>query len=107
MRNRLLVFGGFTDDAQGVLAAVHRLALVRVKLPLDSRLRVPLGGVSRELSIAVFADSEYRNVSDPLHDPKVALWHEDSLAHGRVAHRSCGFQTAPLPKPHSYRNGAG
>lgn len=62
MKNRLLIFGGFAHDSQGVLAAVHRLAGVCVKLLSHSRLRVAHVGVSRELGVTTFADSEHRDV---------------------------------------------
>jgi hypothetical protein len=55
------------------------LTLVRVKLPLDRRLRVALAGVPRELSVALLADSNHRNVPHPLYDPKIPLRHGTSL----------------------------
>jgi hypothetical protein len=79
--SRLLIFGSFAHDAQGVLATVYRLAAVCVELLLDGRLRVAHVGVSRELRVAPFADSEHRDVPNPFHDPKIALWHTESLAH--------------------------
>ena len=79
--SRLLSFGGFAHGPQGVLTAVHRLALVGIELLLDSRLRIPHVGVSRELSIAVFADSEHRDVPSSLYDSELAFGHVQSLAH--------------------------
>jgi hypothetical protein len=65
------------------LAAMPRLALVRVELLLDDRLR-PCLLASRlmlrlELHFAELADSDDRNILDPFHDPKIALGHEHSL----------------------------
>jgi hypothetical protein len=78
---QLFVFRRFSDDSQGVLAAISQLALVGVKLLLDSGLAIPHVGVSRKLSVAAFADSEHWNVSNPLHDPQIALMHYCSLSH--------------------------
>ena len=65
---RLLAFGGFAHDPQGILAAVQRLALVGVELCLNVGIL--------ELGIAPFADAK------PLfHDPQFALRHDFSLAH--------------------------
>lgn len=68
---RLLAFGGFADDAQGILAAVYRLALVSVKL----RLKI----VTLELGVASFADADGRRVL--FYYPQFALGHIQSLAH--------------------------
>jgi hypothetical protein len=78
---KLLVFRSLTHDPQGVLTAVDQLAFMGVELLLDGGLRVPPIRFPSELCIASFADSEHRNVSDPLYDPKIALWHDCSLAH--------------------------
>jgi hypothetical protein len=77
----LLFFRGFAHNSLGMLATVHRLALVRVELLLDGGLCVPHAGVSRELGFAVFANPEHRNVPDSLDNSKFALWHIQSLAH--------------------------
>jgi len=61
------------------LSGVLLLALVHVELLLDGRLCVPPVRVSRELGIAVFADSTHGNVPDSLYDSKIALRHEASL----------------------------
>ena len=58
------------------LAGAIGLALVSVELLLYRGLCIPLARVSRKLSIAVFADSQHRNVPDPLDDPKITLRHE-------------------------------
>ena len=66
--NRLFVFGRFTHDSQGVLAAVYRLALVGIKLRLNIGIL--------ELSVAAFADAKTL-----FHDPQFALPHDFSPAH--------------------------
>jgi hypothetical protein len=81
MRSRLLAFSGFADDPRSVLAAVHRLASMRVELLLDGGLGIPHVGVTRELGVAAFADSEHWDVPDSFYDPKIALCHRESLAH--------------------------
>jgi hypothetical protein len=77
----LLSLRGLAHDSLGILATVHRLALVRVELLLDGRLCVPHAGVSRELGVAVFANPQHRNVPDSLDNSEFALWHIQSLAH--------------------------
>jgi hypothetical protein len=79
--NALLAFGRFAHDSQGVLTAVGQRALVGIELPLDRRLCVSSVGISGELCVAPFADSEHRNIPDSLYDPKIALGHVRSLAH--------------------------
>jgi hypothetical protein len=81
MRNRLFVLSRFAHDPQGILTTIHRFALVGIELPLDSRLRIPAVGIAGELCVAPFADSECRDVSGSLYDPKIALGHIQSLAH--------------------------
>jgi hypothetical protein len=66
------------------LAGFLLLALVRVELLLNGRLRVSHVGVSRELDVAIFTDSEHWNVPDSFHDPKIALWHEASFPYAGV-----------------------
>ena len=51
---QLFAFGSFAHDSQRVLAAVQRLAIVGIELPLNGRLRVPHIGIARELGIAIF-----------------------------------------------------
>jgi hypothetical protein len=70
---------GFQRGASWLCHGLLLLALVRVKLGLNGRLRVSLARVARELGIAQVADSEHRNVSYPLHDPKIPLRHGTSL----------------------------
>ncbi len=74
---RLLVFCGFAHDPQGVLAAVHRFALMGIEPCLNIRIRNKQVGL--ELRIATFADSdEWRGA---FHDPQLALGHVQSVAH--------------------------
>lgn len=78
---QLLSFRGFSNDPQGVLTAVYRPTLMDIELPLNGGLGIPHVGVSRELGITAFADSEHRGVPNTFHDPKTALWHTESVAH--------------------------
>ncbi len=64
------------------LAGILRLALVRVELLLDGRLGVPHLGVSRELGVAIFTDSEHGHVPEPFHDAKIAFGHGHSFPQG-------------------------
>jgi hypothetical protein len=81
----LAEMGIFNSGACGLRLGLL-LALMRVKLPLNRRLRVPVAGISRELSVALFADPEHRNVPHSLHDPKIALCHETvSHSHSNLA----------------------
>jgi hypothetical protein len=61
------------------LAGILRLALVHIELLLNGRLRVPHVRVSRELSVAMFTDSEHGNIPDSFYNPKIALEHEASF----------------------------
>ena len=74
--NELSAFGGFAHDPQGVLAAVHWLALVGIKLCLNI--------IALELSVASFADAE--SWMGLLYNPKFSFRHDSSLAHpaGRI-----------------------
>jgi hypothetical protein len=54
-----------------------------IELLLDSRLGIPHVWIPRELGTTTFADSKHRDVPNPFHDPKIALWHIESLAHRR------------------------
>ncbi len=76
-----LTFGSFSNNPHGVLAAVYRLALVGVELPLYVRLCIPPVWFAGELRVASFADSERWDVPDSLYDPKIAFRHIQSLAH--------------------------
>src|ERR1035437_4894418 len=77
MRKRVLVLGRFAHPPQSVLAAVHRLALVRLELFLngDSVRRSELG-YGAKLHVAVLANAELGCFS---HDPKFSLCHVSSL----------------------------
>ena len=78
-RNRLLVFGCFAHDAQGVLTAVHDLAYVGIKLRPDRSSSI-CPQFCRELCIAPFANSEGGNILNTLHEAKhLGIWHEASL----------------------------
>jgi hypothetical protein len=77
MRTRLLIFRSLAHDAEGVLAGIHRLALVRIKLCLNIgtwRRKARL-----ELSVAPFAYADGRR--GPLYNAQLALLHDCSLAH--------------------------
>lgn len=80
----LFVFGSFSHDPGSVLAGILWLALVRVELLSDGRFGVACVRVCWELCIAVFADSEHRNVPDSFYDPKIALWHVSSFPQPRT-----------------------
>jgi hypothetical protein len=69
-----------------------------IELALDGGLCISPLRVCAELCVASFADSEDRNVSDSSYDPKIAFWHERSLAHRRGGRNVCGNQTAPAPE---------
>ena len=62
---------------------IRRLALVRVELLLDYRLRPRLltGGLMFRLELVLtgFTDSDEWNILDSLYDTKVALGHEYSF----------------------------
>lgn len=85
-----------------------------IELPLNGGLGIPHVGVSRELGITAFANSEHRDVSNTFHDPKTALWHTESLAHSdRGAYslwKGNGIATGdpellPGPDPEGYADG--
>jgi hypothetical protein len=69
--NALFTFRGFAHNPQRILTAVHRLALVSVKLCLNIGIF--------ELGIASLAHADGRR--GLFHDPQFALWHGFSLAH--------------------------
>jgi hypothetical protein len=75
-----LVFGRFAHDSQGVLAAVYRLALMRVELGLQVCGRI-FGGASLarghfELLTAIGANCYEWGCADMLHDPNSPFWHD-------------------------------
>jgi hypothetical protein len=73
----LVILGGFSHDPRSGWTDVLRLARVPVELVFYSRLSFChlTIGVYRELCITVFADSQYREIREPLYDSKVAPWH--------------------------------
>lgn len=73
MRNRLLIFGSFAHDAQGVLAAVSQLALVCVELGFDFLLRIGL-----KLPVTMLTYGNDRRCF--LYDSQTAFRHGLSLA---------------------------
>jgi len=83
--NRLLVFRRFTHDPHGILAAVHRLARVGVKLVANTCQACVFidhhFNCYTELRVAAFTHSEHRNTSGPFYDTELALGHVKSLAH--------------------------
>jgi len=72
---RLRAFAGGLRIRDSRLACEISLALVRVELPLNRRLRAPAVGVACELRVTSFADSAHRSVPYSLHDPEISLWH--------------------------------
>jgi hypothetical protein len=101
MTSRLLVFGRFTDDSQGVLAGVQPLAFMCIELALK-HCRSVLYGESfatsySELLTAIGAYGEIWSRPDVLYDPHLALCHAHSLAHLEGRPWTCENQTAPLP----------
>jgi hypothetical protein len=73
----LFIFRGFADDSEGVLAAVHRLALVRLKLLLNGgQIWRSERGYCAKLHIAVLANAKLGRFTD---DPKFSLFHTPSL----------------------------
>jgi len=91
----LFVFRGFADDPQGVLTAVHRLALVRLKLLVNGGyIWRSERGYGAKLHIAVLANAKLRRFTD---DPKFSLCHTPSLRRPR-----CGSIPVDV-KRHHYR----
>jgi len=88
----LFPFCGFAHDPQSILAAVQRLAIVGIELPLNGRLRVAHVRVARELGVAAFADPEHRKVSNLFYDSQLTLRHENSLPPN-----VCANEMAPVP----------
>lgn len=84
MKSSLLVFGGFADDSQSILAAIYRFALVLRKLLTKAFLRLGcyFEGIERRIegSGAVFADTNGGRSSDPFNYPQIAFFHA-SVSH--------------------------
>jgi hypothetical protein len=80
MRNRLLIFGRFAHDSDGILAAIHQFALMSIECGVNFHRRlVWVSATGFELSITAFADPECQGSF--LYDPKAAYLHDFSLAH--------------------------
>jgi hypothetical protein len=81
-RAALLVLGGFPHDAQRILTAVQRFALVRVELGLETggRFFKAANIGCFELLAAMGANGNTGRCTDVLHDPNSSLWH-DSVSH--------------------------
>ena len=77
-KSRLLLGLGFFHGHDSGLRGGLWFAGVRVELRLDGSLRAHVG-VSCELRVALFTDSEHGDAPDPLHRPKIALCHADSF----------------------------
>jgi hypothetical protein len=73
MRNSLLAFGSFADDAQGVLAGVHRHALVTVKHYFQFAFGI-IGCAGSELCVARSARAK-QHVSLPTDYKKFTFLH--------------------------------
>jgi len=80
VRNSLLIFGRFVDDAKGVLAAINWLALVGIKRRFN--LRFSIAGRSTagpELRVAPFTNANHRDGA--FDESQIASGHKLSLAH--------------------------
>lgn len=81
--SRLLVFGGFADDTQRVLATIERLVPVGIERFVYLRFH------AAKLRVAAFANTK---IGLSPNDSQFALRHEDSLAPN-----ACANETAPVP----------
>jgi hypothetical protein len=90
----LFILGRFAHDPQSVLAAVHRLALVRLELFLNGdSVRRSERGYGAKLHVAVLANAKLGCFA---HDPKFSLCHTPSL-------RRLGWHSIPVEiKRHHY-----
>ena len=84
---QLLTFGGFAHDPQGILTAVHGLALVSIKPSLDrilSTAALPRGcGSAANCALQRSTDAEQEDAFGFLYDPEFALLHRlESSASG-------------------------
>jgi hypothetical protein len=70
--SRLFVFGRFAHDAEGILAAVYRFALMSIELSLHV-------GIC-ELCGASLADAQNGPSVLSFYDPELSLRHDCSLA---------------------------
>ena len=79
MRNRLLAFGSFADDAKRILTAVHWLALMSIKSRPDLEFSIAQrGAAGLELRIAPFTNANHGDGA--LDESQIALCHASSLA---------------------------
>jgi hypothetical protein len=81
----LLPFGGLAHDAQCILAAIHWLARMCVKLVADTS-QGSVGVYGRfecrlELGIAAFTNSERWDMPGLFYDSQLAFGHVQILAH--------------------------
>jgi hypothetical protein len=94
--SRLLIFGCFADDTQGVLAAVYQFADMLIKLSVYRLCGILDGKFSAagdlELLIAIQANPQIGSAPDSLDDSQFALWHEYSLPLF-----ACANEMAPVP----------
>ena len=101
MRNRLLVFGGFADDTQSVLATICPFALVLRELVAKEFLcvRCYFEGIERhiERSRTVFADTQGGYSSEPFNDPQITFSHTSVSHRQQPSARPVDFQMAPAP----------
>src|SRR6266850_359471 len=82
MRTKLLVFGCFADDSQGVLTAVQRLALMFGELHSKALLCFPdalYDSGNLKLKIAKSADPDNGDFADPFDNSKITLGHDHSF----------------------------
>jgi hypothetical protein len=77
---RLLAFGRFAHDPQGILAAIYRLALVCIELRLDLLSRVIKILIARQKGLVAVLASACHWVAES-NDAEATLWHGYSLAH--------------------------
>lgn len=80
MRSDLFILGGLAHDAERVLTAVYRFALVGIKCRGDFLFGLNQSRLSGfELRITALTDAE--NWGRASYDSECALWHDRSLAH--------------------------
>ena len=91
---RLVTFGGFADDSQGILAAVQRLTLVLPELICDLRSRCQSDADRRKFCAAIRANAVVFDESELVQ----VLRHTHSFPQAEPDCYPCGIQTAPLPE---------
>jgi hypothetical protein len=79
-----MIFSGFSDDPGSVLAFVHRLAFMRVKLRLESCCCILYGEAfatgNSELLIAIRANGAIWRWADELYDPHLSFCHAPMIS---------------------------